>query len=70
MPAENMASGGSNMPACREQDCFALREGRCSILTDNIFPGRRRCPFYKNREVFILENAHMPTDISAGMHAG
>lgn len=32
------------------ENCFALLNGECRILTDTDFPGREDCPFYKDKE--------------------
>lgn len=38
--------------ACSRKDCFANREGCCSVLSNNDF-GKRPCPFYKTKEEFL-----------------
>lgn len=36
-------------PNCNREDCFACKDGKCELLTDNDF-GKRECPFYKTEE--------------------
>lgn len=49
MEFENVVYRNDSEPVCERGDCFANREGRCEILTDNDF-GKRECPFYKPRK--------------------
>ena len=39
----------SNNPACKERNCFACRNGECTILQSNDF-GSGKCVFYKTKE--------------------
>lgn len=50
----------STMHGCtwNEHTCFAYGEnGGCLALTDTLFPGREKCPFYKDRIQYLHECA-------------
>ena len=53
-------------PVCPwHNDCGALKNGRCTALTDTKFPGRKDCPFYKTREQFEAEDAEVVARLEA-----
>lgn len=41
-------------PICKAAECAAYEGGRCIVLTDNDFGGRK-CPFFKTREQVAKE---------------
>lgn len=44
-------------PVCNVTECFGCDEGRCTVLIDNKFEGKK-CPFFKTREQVAEEKAY------------
>lgn len=42
------------LPCCKDSNCFAYWDGKCSALTQTKFSGK--CPFFKDREEKALED--------------
>lgn len=48
----------ASLIVCRDSrpDCFAIRDGKCRILTKCDWNERPQCPFYKTQEQLDAEN--------------